>query len=182
VELAFQRVDGVVRTDVGYTQGHTLNPTYKEVKSGTTGHVEAVRVHYNPAVVTYAELLSVYWDRRQVGGKFDPTMKDRQGNDRGTQYRSGIYYHNAEQQELALLSLEREKAKLGKPWQKVYVEVIPAGAFYLAEERHQQYLSEKGGRKGLSQSSAKGVCDDIRCTRRLSESIISHMSIYGDNH
>merc|ERR1712216_531585 len=88
VELAFQRVEGVLRTTVGYTQGSTPDPIYSEVKAGLTGHVEAVKVWYDPKVVCYKELLEVFWNRKKVGGKFDPTMKNRQGNDKGTQYRS----------------------------------------------------------------------------------------------
>ena len=147
---------------MGYTQGDTLDPTYKEVKSGTTGHVEAVMVRYDPTVTSFEKLLHVYWNRHEVGGKFDPTLKDRQGNDKGSQYRSGIYFFTEDQKEAALASKREAKEKL-KPWQKIYVEVKPATTFYVAEENHQQYLSEKGGRRGNAQNPGKGVCDAIRC-------------------
>lgn len=152
VELAFQRVPGVTKTSVGYTQGSTKDPTYKEVCSGRTGHVEAVQVEYDPAQVTYKQLLDVFWK------KHDPTQKNRQGNDVGSQYRSGIYYHTEEQKEEAIASLKAEEAKLKKP---IMTEILPAITYYLAEEYHQQYLEKGvGGRK---QSAAKMCNDPIRC-------------------
>merc|ERR1712098_253330 len=96
VQLSFQRVPGVVTSMVGYTAGSTQHPTYRDVCSGSTGHTEAVQMLFNPAVVSYKELLTVLFDR------MDPTTLNRQGNDRGTQYRSGIYYHSEEQKEIAL--------------------------------------------------------------------------------
>jgi len=163
VELAFQRVQGVITTTVGYTQGHTTDPTYPEVKAGNTGHVEAVQVEFDPQVVTYQELLDVFWNREKVGGKFDPSLKDRQGNDKGSQYRSGIYYHNELQKAAAEASKQAANKQLTKPWQRLHVEILAAKTFYKAEDNHQQYLSDKGGRKGVSQSAAKGSCNRIRC-------------------
>ena len=164
VELAFQRVSGVVSTQVGYIGGTTENPTYKEVKKGATGHAEAVQLQYDPAGVSYTTLLGVFWNRSAVGGKFDPTKPDQQGNDKGSQYRSAIYWHTPKQQKAAEASLAAAPKMLGlKPWNKVYVEVVVAPTFYKAEDNHQQYLSEKGGRKGLPQCSSKGCDDKIRC-------------------
>ncbi|KAJ4790593.1 Peptide methionine sulfoxide reductase [Rhynchospora pubera] len=153
VELAFQRVEGVVKTEVGYTQGHFPNPTYKDVCSGQTGHSEVVRVHFDPAVCSYSTLLAVFW------GKHDPTTVNRQGNDVGTQYRSGIYYYNEEQAKLAKESLEAKQKEITA---KIVTEILPARKFYPAEEYHQQYL-EKGGGSGNKQSARKGCNDPIRC-------------------
>jgi len=164
VELAFQRVEGVATTEVGYIGGESVNPTYKEVKKGDTGHAEAVQLQYDPSVVSYDQLLAVFWKRGAVGGKFDPTKPNQQGNDKGTQYRSGIYWHTPEQQAAAEVSLAAAPKVLKlKPWQTVHVEVSVAPQFYRAEDKHQQYLSDKGGRKNLPQSSSKGCCDSIRC-------------------
>lgn len=163
LELAYQRVPGVVTTSVGYTDGTVANPTYDAVCMGTTGHAEAVQCTYNPQEVGYDELLRVFFDR------VDPTTLNRQGNDRGTQYRSAIYHHNDEQKELALQKIEEINMKLasgawGKKWAgaKVVAEVKEAGDYYIAEDYHQQYLA-KGGRMGRGQSAAKGCTDPIRC-------------------
>ncbi|KAL2612282.1 hypothetical protein R1flu_023974 [Riccia fluitans] len=153
VELAFQRAMGVTKTAVGYTQGHKENPSYEDVCTGRTGHVEAVLVEYNPNEVTYEQLLDVFWK------KHDPTQLNRQGNDVGTQYRSGIYYHTPEQETAAKASLQEWETKLGK---KIHTEILPATTFYPAEDYHQQYL-EKGGRNGRKQSARKGCSDPIRC-------------------
>ncbi|XP_051123212.1 peptide methionine sulfoxide reductase-like [Andrographis paniculata] len=154
VELAFQRVEGVVKTEVGYSQGHVHNPNYRLVCTGSTNHSEVVRVHFDPKACSFATLLDVFW------GKHDPTTINRQGNDVGTQYRSGIYYYNEMQAKLARESLEaKQKEMKGK---NIVTEILPAKRFYPAEEYHQQYL-EKGGRNGLKQSAAKGCKDPIRC-------------------
>jgi peptide-methionine (S)-S-oxide reductase len=153
VELAFQRVPGVTKTAVGYTGGKTVNPTYSEVSSGTTGHTEAVQLEYDPAEVSYKQLLDVFWK------KHDPTQVNRQGNDVGSQYRSGIYFHTPEQKEEAIASLKEYESHLGK---KIATEILPAAPFYMAEEYHQQYL-EKGGGRGKGQSAAKMCNDPIRC-------------------
>ncbi|XP_020245213.1 peptide methionine sulfoxide reductase-like [Asparagus officinalis] len=145
---------GVVKTEVGYSQGHVHDPTYSLVRGGGTGHAEVLRVHFDPSICSYLTLLSLFW------GRHDPTALNRQGNDVGTQYRSGIYYYNEEQAKLAKESKEaKEKEMNGK---KIVTEILPAKKFYRAEEYHQQYL-EKGGGRGLKQSAAKGCNDPIRC-------------------
>ncbi|XP_002969802.2 peptide methionine sulfoxide reductase A1 [Selaginella moellendorffii] len=153
VELAFQRIPGVIKTTVGYTQGSKESPTYHDVCTGRTGHAEAVLVEYDPKEVSYTALLDAFWK------KHDPTQADGQGNDLGSQYRSGIYFHTPEQEKLAKQSLEQEQQRLGK---KIVTELLPATTFYPAEDYHQQYL-EKGGRGGRKQSAAKGCTDPIRC-------------------
>ncbi|KAM1339985.1 peptide methionine sulfoxide reductase-like [Malus sylvestris] len=153
-ELRFQRVVGVVKTEVGYSQGHADDPNYKLVCTGTTNHAEVVRVQFDPEVCPYKDLLSVFWDRH------DPTTLNRQGGDVGTQYRSGIYYYNENQARLAEESKEAKQAELKD--KKVVTEILPAKKYYRAEEYHQQYL-EKGGGKGNKQSAEKGCTDPIRC-------------------
>ncbi|KAL8457124.1 hypothetical protein ACS0TY_035095 [Phlomoides rotata] len=153
VELTFQRVEGVVKTEVGYSQGHTHDPNYKLVCTGSTNHAEVIRVHFDPNVCPYTTLLHLFW------GKHDPTTLNRQGNDIGSQYRSGIYYYNETQAKLAQESLEAKQKDFSK---KIVTEILPAKRFYRAEECHQQYL-EKGGRNGSKQSAAKGCNDPIRC-------------------
>jgi len=148
VQLSFQRVPGVVSSMVGYTAGSKLHPTYNEVCSGQTGHTEAVQLLYNPAVVSYKELLTVLFDR------MDPTTLNRQGNDRGTQYRSGIYYHNDEQKDIANNFIKEVQPKYKD---KIVVEVVKADKFWPAEDYHQKYL-EKGG-----QGAKKGCLDPIKC-------------------
>ncbi|KAN0035633.1 hypothetical protein ACTA71_004916 [Dictyostelium dimigraforme] len=148
VELLFQRVVGISKTRVGYTNGTVENPTYRQVCSGKTGCAEAVELEYNPAEVSYNQLLDLFWS------KHDPTTLNRQGNDVGTQYRSGIYYHNEEQKNEAIASKEKEQKKYKNP---ITTEILPAGVFYPAEDEHQQYL-EKGG-----QCASKNCTDKIRC-------------------
>lgn len=148
VQLAFQRVPGVANTMVGYTAGAKQHPTYNEVCSGSTGHTEAVQMLFNPDLVTYKELLMVLFDR------MDPTTLNRQGNDRGTQYRSGIYYHSEEQKTIAQDFIKEVQAKYKD---KIVVEVKEASMFWPAEDYHQKYL-EKG-----SQKAAKGCLDPIKC-------------------
>ncbi|MDG6100262.1 peptide-methionine (S)-S-oxide reductase MsrA, partial [Alteromonas sp. ZYF713] len=146
MELAFQRVEGVVKTEVGYTQGHVHNPNYELVCTGTTKHCEVVRVEFDPTVCPYTNLLSLFWARH------DPTTLNRQKGDVGTQYRSGIYYYSEEQARLAKESLDEKQNDFKA---KIVTEILPAKRFYRAEEYHQQYL-EKGGRAGSKQSAAKG--------------------------
>lgn len=148
LELAFQRMNGVVYTAVGYTHGSTENPTYQEVCSGKTGHAEAVTVLYNPKQVTFTELLETFWNRH------NPTQLNYQGNDRGTQYRGGIYYHHDSHLEMILKSLKNEQLKYSSP---IVTEIKQSTKFWLAEEYHQQYL-EKGG-----QSAKKDSDEKIRC-------------------
>merc|ERR1712070_713394 len=148
LELAFQRVPGVVKTSVGYINGHMPNPNYEAVCTGRTGHAEAVDIHFDPTAVSYEELLEVFWDQH------DPTSLNRQGNDSGTQYRSGIYVYSTEQRAIAEASKKEEAEKLGKP---VVTEVVDAPHFYMAEGYHQQYLANGG------QCASKGDNSDIRC-------------------
>ena len=148
IELAFQRVPGVVETSVGYTNGHTENPTYEAVCSGSTGHTEAVRVAFDNDVVKLEELLEVFWDIH------DPTTLNRQGNDIGTQYRSGIYFYSDQQEKIIYESREKEQTRLKAP---IVTEITSATKFYIAEEYHQSYL-HKGG-----QCSLKGDKTAIRC-------------------
>lgn len=152
-ELAYQRVPGVVSTAVGYTNGSHPNPTYEDVCSGTTGHAEVVQVMYDPAAVPYSKLLDLFWERH------DPTTPNRQGNDTGTQYRSGIYTHTAEQMAEAKASLAAANERLGG---KVVTELAEVQNFHMAEPYHQQYLA-KGGRNGRAQDASKGCNDPIRC-------------------
>ncbi|KAK8990864.1 hypothetical protein V6N11_028820 [Hibiscus sabdariffa] len=154
VELAFQRVEGVVKTEVGYSQGHIHDPNYRLVCTGSTNHVEVVRIQFDPQLCPYTNLLSVFW------GRHDPTTLNRQGGNVGAQYRSGIYYYNENQERLARESLEAKQVELND--KKIVTEILPAKRFYRAEEYHQQYL-EKGGRFGDKQSAEKGCADPIRC-------------------
>ncbi len=134
-ERKFWQVPGVYVTAVGYAGGYTPNPTYEEVCTGMTGHNEVVRVVYDPQQVSYEDLLKVFWENH------DPTQGMRQGNDVGTQYRSGIYYYSPEQQTLAEASRDRYQAALTKAgYGKITTEILPAPEFYFAEAYHQQYL------------------------------------------
>ena len=134
-ERLFWQTPGVVSTAVGYAGGYTPNPTYEEVCSGSTGHAEAVLVVYDPAKVTYDELLKVFWEGH------DPTQGMRQGNDVGTQYRSAIYTADDEQAAAARASLERYQRALNeRGLGEITTEIAPAGDFYYAEDYHQQYL------------------------------------------
>lgn len=137
VEAAFRRVKGVTSTAVGYMGGAKDNPTYKEVCTDTTGHAEVVEVTYDPAQVSYADLLKVFWENH------DPTQLNRQGPDFGTQYRSAIFFHSPEQQAAARASIEAlEKEKRFR--RPIVTQVEPAAIFWRAEEYHQQYLEKRG--------------------------------------
>jgi peptide-methionine (S)-S-oxide reductase len=135
VEAAFRQLDGVTRTRVGYSGGHSENPTYEDVCSHTTGHAEVVEVTYDPERVSYEELLDVFWH------KHDPTQLNRQGWDIGDQYRSVVFVHDDEQREAALRSKAREQARGSAP---IVTQVEPAETFYEAEDYHQQYLEKRG--------------------------------------
>lgn len=138
VESAFRSVEGVIEAAVGYSGGTLDNPTYEDVCSGRTGHAEVVQVEYDPARVSYDELLRIFWDIH------DPTTLNRQGPDRGSQYRSAIFYYTPEQELMARESrATQESSQRFK--QPIVTEVKPAGAFYRAEEYHQRY-NEKHGR------------------------------------
>jgi len=137
-ERKFWELDGVYSTAVGYAGGHTPNATYQEVCSGGTGHTEAVLVVFDPAKVSYEQLLKVFWESH------DPTQGMRQGNDRGTQYRSAIYSYSESQLEAAKDSLQKYQTDLKQAGHKadITTEIKPASDFYYAEEDHQQYLAK----------------------------------------
>lgn len=133
-ESDFEKLQGVVKAESGYTSGRVPNPTYEQVSAGGTGHTEAVRVYYDAAKVSYAQLLAYFW--RNV----DPTVKDRQFCDVGDQYRSGIYYLNDEQRQAAQASLAALQ-KSGR-FKQIYTEIVPASTFYVAEGYHQDYAKK----------------------------------------
>ncbi len=136
-ERKFWQLDGVYSTAVGYAAGYTLNPTYEEVCSGMTGHNEVVYIVYDPSHVSYAQLLQVFWESH------DPTQGMRQGNDAGTQYRSGIYVYSAEQKQLAERSRELFQTTLTAAGRNtITTEILEAPTFYYAEAYHQQYLAK----------------------------------------
>ena len=136
-EKKFWQVPGVYSTAVGYASGHTPNPTYREVCTGLTGHNEVVLVVYDPAKIRYEELLRLFWENH------DPTQGMRQGNDVGTQYRSGIYYFDDEQWRAAEASRSTFQQQLMKAgYGPITTEMLPAPAFYYAEDYHQQYLAK----------------------------------------
>ncbi len=136
-ERKFWQAPGVISTSVGYVAGHTPNPTYEEVCSGRTGHTEAVRAIFDPKVTSYAALLRVFWESH------DPTQGMRQGNDAGTQYRSGLYYYDDEQKRLALASRDAFQKELeAAGYGKITTEIAPAPEYYFAEDYHQQYLAK----------------------------------------
>jgi peptide-methionine (S)-S-oxide reductase len=137
VEAAFRQVPGILETAVGYTGGSLPDPTYEDVCTGATGHAEAVEVEFDPARVTYERLLDVFWENH------DPTQKNRQGPDVGTQYRSGIFFHSPEQKAAA----EASKASLeasGRFKRPIATEITPASTFWRAEQYHQRYLEKRG--------------------------------------
>ncbi|HEY9046694.1 MAG TPA: peptide-methionine (S)-S-oxide reductase MsrA [Ohtaekwangia sp.] len=136
-EAVFQNVEGVEKVESGYAGGHVKNPTYKEVCSGLTGHAEVIQLHYDPAKVSYDELLEIFWKTH------DPTTLNRQGADEGTQYRSAVFYHNEEQKQLA----EKYKAELDEEGifsNPIVTEIVPYTVFYKAEDYHQNYYNLNG--------------------------------------
>jgi len=137
VEAAFRRVPGVLSTRAGYIGGSVPNPSYEQVCSHRTGHAEAVEVDYDPARVSYDELLKVFWEEH------DPTQLNRQGPDVGDQYRSAIFVHDAEQEAAAQASKAR-LAQSGRFRRPIVTQITPAPTFYPAEDYHQQYLEKQG--------------------------------------
>jgi peptide-methionine (S)-S-oxide reductase len=136
-EAIFQELKGVVKVTSGYMGGSVPHPSYEEVCTGTTGHAECLRIAYDPSVISYDELLEVFWESH------DPTTLNRQGNDIGTQYRSAIFYHNEEQRQKA----EHYKAGLDKQGaypNAIVTEITPATTFYPAEDYHQNYYNDHG--------------------------------------
>jgi len=137
VEQYFRQIDGVLVAEVGYSGGKTLNPTYKDVCTGRTGHAEVVHLTYDPDKVTYQELMDHFWKMH------DPTTLNRQGLDVGTQYRSAIFYYDSEQRNLAKDSMRKVASKMQKA---IVTEVSQAGEFWRAEEYHQRYFEKNPGR------------------------------------
>jgi peptide-methionine (S)-S-oxide reductase len=137
VEAAFRQIKGVISTSVGYSGGSYQNPSYHDVCTGRTGHAESVEVTYDPARVSYDDLLRVFWENH------DPTQLNRQGPDWGPQYRSVIFYHTPEQEAAAQASKERLD-KSGRYRRPIVTEITPASQFYTAEDYHQQYLEKRG--------------------------------------
>jgi peptide-methionine (S)-S-oxide reductase len=144
-ERKFWQAPGVVSTSVGYVAGHTPNPTYEEVCSGRTGHTEAVRAIFDPKKTSYAAMLRVFWESH------DPTQGMRQGNDVGTQYRSGLYYYDDEQKRQVLASRDAFQKELeAAGYGAITTEIAPAPEYFFAEDYHQQYLAKNpGGYCGL---------------------------------
>ena len=144
VEAAFRKLQGVISTSVGYMGGHFPNPSYLDVLSRITGHAEVAQVEYDPSQVSYEALLDVFWNIH------DPTSLNRQGPDRGEQYRSVIFFHNSQQEEAAKRS--KEKLQLSGRFDKdIVTEIKPATKYYLATAEHQQYFEKKGRRVTLEQ-------------------------------
>ena len=136
VEEAFDQLDGVQELCVGYSGGHSENPTYEEVCSGQSGHAEVVRVEYDPELVSYEELLELFWRTH------DPTTLNRQGPDVGTQYRSAIFHHTPDQEAAARKSREEVQAA-GAGRGEIVTEITPASAFYAAEDYHQKFFAKR---------------------------------------
>ena len=145
VEAAFRQVKGITDTAVGYSGGTFKNPTYHDVCTDRTGHVEVVEVEFDPNVITYEELLELFWMIH------DPTTLNRQGPDIGTQYRSAIFYHTPEQQAAATASMDKLQ-RSGRYAKPIVTEITPTSEFYRAEEYHQRYF-EKTGRESCHQST-----------------------------
>ena len=137
VEAAFRRLPGVVDAAVGYSGGTMKNPRYEDVCTDETGHAEVVEVTFDPAKLSYEQLLEAFWSLH------DPTTLNRQGPDEGTQYRSVIFYHTPEQEKSARASKEKQQAS-GRFRRPIVTQIEPAGPFYRAEEYHQRYLEKRG--------------------------------------
>jgi peptide-methionine (S)-S-oxide reductase len=133
VEADFDKVDGVISTTSGYTGGRVANPTYSQVSAGGTGHTEAVEIVYDPAKVSYEKLLDVFWRNH------DPLVRNAQFCDRGEQYRAGIFYHDEEQRRLAEAAKQAAQARFNQP---IQTEITRVGAFYKAEDYHQDYYQK----------------------------------------
>jgi peptide-methionine (S)-S-oxide reductase len=136
VEASFREIEGVLQTSVGYTGGRTTDPTYQQVCSHTTGHAEAVDVWFDPTMVSYTDLLKTFWSIH------NPTTPDQQGWDIGNQYRSAIFFHDAEQERLAIASRDDQQGALTR---QIVTEITPASSFYAAEDYHQRYFEKHRG-------------------------------------
>ena len=135
VEETFRQLQGVTATAVGYEGGHLERPTYEDVCTGRTLHAEVVQVTYDPNQVSYDTLLEAFWKSH------NPTTLNRQGPDVGTQYRSAIFFHNADQEKMAKVSKEKAQKNFSRP---IVTEIVPAQTFWMAEDYHQQYLAKRG--------------------------------------
>jgi len=136
VEATFREIEGVLKTTVGYTGGTVASPSYEQVCSGSTGHAEAVEVWFDSSTVSYGELLDTFW------AAHDPTTRNRQGWDFGSQYRSAIFFHDPDQEREAIASRDARQAGLGK---EIVTQIVAATAFYDAEDYHQRYFEKHGG-------------------------------------
>jgi peptide-methionine (S)-S-oxide reductase len=138
VEQTFSKIPGVLKTSVGYTGGTLAYPSYEQVCSGNTRHAEAIQIEFDPKIVSYEQLLAVFWEVH------NPTTLNRQGPDIGSQYRSAIFYHNEQQKYIAENS-KKEEQNSGKRPHPIVTEISPASIFYPAEEYHQKYYEKQGG-------------------------------------
>mmetsp|Transcript_2010 Transcript_2010/g.4462 ORF Transcript_2010/g.4462 Transcript_2010/m.4462 type:complete len:204 (-) Transcript_2010:81-692(-) len=161
-ENLYMKMEGVYSTQVGYAGGTIPNPSYRDVCTGASGHNEVVRVVFDPTVISFAELLKVFWERH------DPTTLNRQGNDQGTQYRSGIYFYSEAQKKIAEETRARFEeslsAKFGPGEPRIKTEIVPAPEFFYAEDYHQQYDAKPGTRQycGLQPTGATMDVSDLR--------------------
>jgi len=132
VEAIFERLDGVIDVQAGYTGGNIKNPTYEDICTGNTGHAEVIQINFNPLVISYEKLLNIFWKSH------DPTTLNQQGADIGTQYRSVIFHHNEEQRKISQKSMQKVE-KSGTYINSIITEMTPIGIFYPAEDYHQNY-------------------------------------------
>jgi peptide-methionine (S)-S-oxide reductase len=135
VEATFRQLAGVKSTQVGYTGGTLKNPSYEDVCTDRTGHAEAIEITFDPQVVSYRDLLEVFWENH------NPTTLNRQGPDYGTQYRSAIFFHSPQQEAEAKASRDAAQSRFSR---RIVTEIVPAAEFWRAEEYHQQYLEKRG--------------------------------------
>lgn len=149
IEVTYAQIDGVTSTAVGFMGGKTKDPSYEDVCTDTTGHAEVVQVEFDPQVVSYEQLLDVFWRSH------DPTQVNRQGPDVGTQYRSAVFFHSPEQEDTARRS-KAELERAGRFKRPIATEIEPAATFYRAEEYHQRYLEKRG----LAQCTVPASNDD----------------------
>jgi len=154
IEDTFKKVKGVVKTRVGYAGGNTKNPTYARVCTGITGHAESVEITYDPKIISYEKLLDIFWKSH------NPTQKNRQGFNIGTEYRSIIFYHNKKQEELAIKS--KEKLQKSKKYNKnIVTEIKPIKIFSKAEEYHQEYLEKRRSNPNMLNKLKKLISKEL---------------------
>jgi len=166
-EKCFWKLPGVITTSVGYSGGKTMNPTYNEVCSGYTGHAEVVKVVWDKKVIDISDLLKMFWECH------DPTQKDRQGNDFGTQYRSAIYFNNINQQEIIINSQKAYQKALEKnSFGRIQTEIKKMSTYFYAEDYHQQYLASFGSRQYCSASPTKiNLKEFENCNYKLKQEV-----------